>query len=178
MRAHLALVPQDPYLFYGTIADNLRVAKPDATEAELVQTCRAANIYDHIASLPQGFDTLVGERGVSLSGGQVQRLAIARALLKNAPIIILDEPTSQIDLETETVIHEALDKLTHNKTVLLIAHRLSTVEKADRIVVMGDGRVLEQGTHAELVTRGGIYARMVGTLKQGESRLAVAGGAA
>ena len=119
---------------------------------------------------------------MSLSGGQVQRLAIARALLKNAPIIILDEPTSQIDLETEQVIHEALDKLTHNKTVLLIAHRLSTVEKADRIIVMGDGRVLESGTHAELVASGGVYARMVRTSRRGEqsdgSRLAAAGGVA
>jgi ABC-type multidrug transport system fused ATPase/permease subunit len=163
VRAHLALVPQDPYLFYGTIAENLRVAREDASDDDLVAACKAANIHDHIASLPQGYDTLVGERGTSLSGGQVQRLAIARALLKNAPIVILDEPTSQIDLETEKVIHEALDTLTHEKTVLLIAHRLSTVEKADRIVVMGDGRVLESGTHAELLARGGVYARMVGT---------------
>lgn len=180
VRAHLALVPQDPYLFYGTIAENLRVAREDASAEDLVAACRAANIHDHIASLPQGYDTLVGERGTSLSGGQVQRLAIARALLKNAPIVILDEPTSQIDLETEKVIHEALDKLTHNKTVLLIAHRLSTVEKADRIVVMGDGRVLESGTHAELLAQGGVYARMVGTSNaatgQGGGRLAVAGG--
>ncbi len=188
VRAHLALVPQDPYLFYGTIADNLRVAKADASEAELIAACKAANIYDHISSLPQGFDTLVGERGLSLSGGQVQRLAIARALLKDAPIIILDEPTSQIDLETETVIHEALARLSHNKTVMLIAHRLSTVEKADRIIVMGDGQVLETGSHAELLSRGGVYARMVGAAPQGrqggadgpgsDPRLATAGGAA
>lgn len=185
VRAHLALVPQDPYLFHGSIADNLRVAKADASEAELIAACRAANIHDHIASLPQGFDTLVGERGLSLSGGQVQRLAIARALLKDAPIVILDEPTSQIDLETETVIHEALDKLTKNKTVLLIAHRLSTVEKADRIIVMGEGRVLESGSHAELLAAGGVYARMVGASRRSQQgspgsagRLATAGGAA
>ncbi len=179
VRAHLALVPQDPYLFYGTIADNLRVAKADATEAELVEACRAANIYDHVASLPAMFETLVGERGTSLSGGQVQRLAIARALLKQAPIVILDEPTSQIDLETEKVIHEALDSLTHHKTVLLIAHRLSTVEKADRIVVMGEGRVLESGTHAELVARGGIYARMVGaSARRPDGERVAAGGVA
>jgi ABC-type multidrug transport system fused ATPase/permease subunit len=181
VRAHLALVPQDPYLFYGTIAENLRVAREDASDDDLVAACRAANIHDHIASLPQGYDTLVGERGTSLSGGQVQRLAIARALLKNAPIVILDEPTSQIDLETEKVIHEALEKLMHRKTVLLIAHRLSTVEKADRIVVMGDGRVLESGSHAELLARGGVYARMVGTSnaatgQSGGGRMAAAGG--
>lgn len=177
VRAHLALVPQDPYLFHGTIAENLRVARGYASEAELVEACKAANIYDYIASLPQAFNTMVGERGTSLSGGQVQRIAIARALLKNAPIIILDEPTSQIDLETERVIHEALDKLTHNKTVLLIAHRLSTVEKADRIVVMGDGKVLETGTHAGLVASGGVYSRMVGTSRRAESRLAAGDGA-
>ena len=180
VRSHLALVPQDPYLFHGTIAENLRVAREDATDADLVAACKAANIYDHVASLPKGFDTMVGERGTSLSGGQVQRLAIARALLKDAPIVILDEPTSQIDLETEKVIHEALERLTHRKTVLLIAHRLSTVEKADRIVVMGDGRVLESGPPAELLAKGGIYARMVGASKRAEQggRLAVAGGAA
>lgn len=168
MRAHLALVPQDPYLFYGTIADNLRVAREGASTEELIAACKAANIYDHIASLPNGFDTLVGERGTSLSGGQVQRLAIARALLKDAPIIILDEPTSQIDSETETVIHEALAELTRGKTVLLIAHRLSTVETADRIVVMGEGRVLEQGSHGELLAAGGVYAQMVGTDKRNQ----------
>ncbi len=161
VRAHLALVPQDPYLFYGTIAENLRIAKPDATDDELVAACRAANIHEHIAALPQGYATRVGERGLSLSGGQVQRLAIARALLKDVPIVILDEPTSQIDLETEAVIHEALEHLTRDKTVLLIAHRLSTVARADRIVVMGNGKVLESGSHTELLARGGVYAGMV-----------------
>jgi len=161
VRSHLALVPQDPYLFYGTIAGNLRVARPEASDDELVTACRAANLHDHIAALPQGYATLVGERGLSLSGGQVQRLAIARALLKGAPIVILDEPTSQIDLETETVIHQALEHLTHDRSVLLIAHRLSTVARADRIVVMGDGKVLESGSHAELLARGGVYAGMV-----------------
>lgn len=161
VRRHLALVPQDPYLFYGTIADNLRVAKPDATDAELIAACCAANIHAQIAALPAGYATLVGERGLSLSGGQVQRLAIARALLKDTPIVLLDEPTSQIDLETEAVIHEALERLTHDKSVLLIAHRLSTVRNADRIVVLGQGRVLESGSHAELIARGGVYAGMV-----------------
>lgn len=178
IREHIALVPQDPYLFHGTIGDNLRVAKPDATDAELAEACAAANILDHIRALPAGFDTTVGERGHSLSGGQVQRLAIARALLKNAPIVVLDEPTSQIDLETEKVIHDALERLTRDKTVLLIAHRLSTVEKADRIVVMGQGRVLESGSHDELVAQGGVYARMVGIPGRPASEPALAGGAA
>ncbi len=161
MRRHLALVPQDPYLFYGTIAENLRVAKPGATDEELVAACRAANIHEQIAALPDGYSTRVGERGLSLSGGQVQRLAIARALLKDAPIVLLDEPTSQIDLETEAVIQDALDHLTRDKSVLLIAHRLSTVRNADRIVVLGHGKVLESGSHAELLARGGVYAAMV-----------------
>ena len=161
VRAHLALVPQDPYLFHGTIADNLRVAKVDATDEELIAACRAANIHEQIAALPAGYATLVGERGLSLSGGQVQRLAIARALLKDAPIVLLDEPTSQIDLETEAVIQEALGHLTRDKSVLLIAHRLSTVRNADRIIVLGHGKVLESGTHAELLARGGAYAGMV-----------------
>jgi ABC-type multidrug transport system fused ATPase/permease subunit len=177
VRSQVALVAQDPYLYYGTIADNLRVAKPDATEAELIEAARAANIYDFIQASPQGFDTLVGERGLSLSGGQVQRLAVARALLKNAPIIVLDEPTSQIDLETESVIHEALARLTAQRTVLLIAHRLKTVQAADRIVVMAHGRTIEQGNHQELVARGGVYARMVGATRVMENRVA-AGGAA
>ncbi|MGD9597631.1 MAG: ABC transporter ATP-binding protein/permease [Steroidobacteraceae bacterium] len=167
VRAHLALVPQDPYLFYGTIAANLRVAKTAATDDELIAACRAANIHDQIAALPAGYDTLVGERGLSLSGGQVQRLAIARALLKGSPIVILDEPTSQIDLETEGVIHDALAHLTRDKSVLLIAHRLSTVEHADRIVVLGGGRVLESGSHAQLLARRGAYAGMVAIARGG-----------
>jgi ATP-binding cassette subfamily C protein CydD len=163
LREHIALVPQDPYLFYGTIGDNLRVAKPNATEDELIAATRSANIYEQINKLPERFNTMVGERGLSLSGGQVQRLAIARALLKNAPIVVLDEPTSQIDLETEAVIHEALEQLAKNKTVILVAHRLSTVENADRIVVMGNGRIIEVGSHAELLARNGQYARMINT---------------
>jgi ATP-binding cassette subfamily C protein CydD len=179
-REHIALVPQDPYLFYGTIGDNLRVAKPNATEEELIEATKSANIYTQIAALPDRFNTMVGERGLSLSGGQVQRLAIARALLKNAPIVVLDEPTSQIDLETEAVIHEALEKLSKNKTVILVAHRLSTVENADRIVVMGGGRILEVGSHKELLEKNGTYAQMVGTSKKNPNQFTaeLAGGAA
>ena len=162
VRRHVALVPQDPYLFHGTIADNLRVARPEATEADLIEACRAANLLDTVERMPARFDTVVGERGAALSGGQVQRLAIARAILKDAPIVVLDEPTSQIDVETENVIQEALGRLARDRAVLLIAHRLSTIERADRIVVMSHGRVVESGTHVELLARGGLYARMRG----------------
>lgn len=179
VRSQIALVPQDPYLFYGTIADNLRLARPDATDAELMAAVKAANIDDFVRQSPLGLDTLVGERGLSLSGGQIQRLAIARALLKDAPVIVLDEPTSQIDLETESVIHEALERLTKDRTVILIAHRLKTVQAADRIVVMDGGRIVEQGAPQELARRGGVYARMVGTTRAMEQgRVAAAGGAA
>lgn len=170
IREQIALVPQDPFLFFGTIADNLRMAKPDATEAELVAATTAAELYDFIRSTPDGFQTQVGDQGMALSGGQAQRLAIARALLKNAPIVILDEPTSQIDVETETLLNKALARLTANKTVLLIAHRLSTIEQADRIIVMEGGRLAESGTRAELLARGGIYAGMVRTKREMESR--------
>ncbi|HEC35748.1 MAG TPA: thiol reductant ABC exporter subunit CydD, partial [Anaerolineae bacterium] len=147
LRRQLALVAQDTYLFYGTIAENLRLAKPDATRAELEAAARAANIHDFIASLPEGYETQVGERGLSLSGGQAQRIAIARALLKGAPIVILDEATSQVDAESEAAIQEALGRLTEHKTVLIIAHRLSTVRRASRILVLDEGRVVESGTH-------------------------------
>jgi ABC-type multidrug transport system fused ATPase/permease subunit len=179
VRSQIALVPQDPYLFYGTIADNLRLARPDATDEELMAAVTAANIDDFVRQSPKGLQTLVGERGLSLSGGQIQRLAIARALLKDAPIIVLDEPTSQIDLETEAVIHEALERLTKNRTVILIAHRLKTVQAADRIVVMDAGRIIEEGQPRELAARGGVYARMIGTTRAMEhGRLAAVGGAA
>ena len=170
IRRQIALVPQDPFLFYGTIADNLRMAKADATEAELVAACQAAELYDFIKSTPDGFNTKVGDQGLALSGGQAQRLAIARAVLKDAPIVILDEPTSQIDVETETLLNRALERLTRNKTVLLIAHRLSTIEQADRIIVMEQGRLAESGTREQLLALGGIYAGMVRTKRQMETR--------
>jgi len=179
IREQIALVPQDPFLFYGTIADNLRVAKADATEAELIEATRAAELYDFIRSNPDGFDTKVGDQGLALSGGQAQRLAIARAFLKNAPIVVLDEPTSQIDVETETLLNRALARLTASKTVLLIAHRLSTIEQADRITVLEGGRLAESGTRQQLLAQGGIYAGMIRTKRDIESRSlqpAVAGG--
>lgn len=169
VRAQIALVPQDPFLFFGTIAENLRVARDDATEADLEAAARAAELYDDIMAMPKGFDTMVGEHGLALSGGQAQRLAVARALLKDAPIVVLDEPTSQIDVETEFALTEALKRLTRDKTVLLIAHRLSTVETADRIMVMSGGRIVEEGTRADLLKRDGLYARMVRTKRAAET---------
>ena len=169
MRTQIALVPQDPFLFFGTIADNLRVAKEDATEDELKAATEAAELYDYIMSTPKDFDTMVGEQGLALSGGQVQRLAIARALLKDSPVVILDEPTSQIDVETEFELTKALQRLTRNKTVLLIAHRLSTVEQADRIIVLKEGRIIEEGVREQLLVKDGPYARMVKTKRSTEA---------
>ncbi|MEP7118974.1 MAG: ATP-binding cassette domain-containing protein, partial [Acidobacteriota bacterium] len=179
IRQQIALVPQDPFLFYGTIADNLRVAKEDATEAELIAATKAAELYDYIRSTPDGFNTKVGDQGMALSGGQAQRLAIARAFLKNAPIVVLDEPTSQIDVETETLLNRALARLTASKTVLLIAHRLSTIEQANRIIVLDGGRLAESGTRQALLAQGGIYAGMIRTKRAIEAqspKSAVAGG--
>jgi ATP-binding cassette subfamily C protein CydD len=174
IRKQIALVPQDPFLFYGTIAENLRVAKDDATEAELIAATKAAELYDFIKSTPDGFNTKVGDQGAALSGGQAQRLAIARAFLKNAPIVVLDEPTSQIDVETEMLLNRALERLTKNKTVLMIAHRLSTIEQADRIIVLEGGRLAESGTRQELLARGGIYAGMIRTKREIENTKVVA----
>lgn len=166
IREQIALVPQDPFLFYGTIADNLRMAKEDATDAELMAALQAAELKGFVDASPDGLNTKVGDQGLALSGGQAQRLAIARALLKDAPIVILDEPTSQIDVETEALLNRALDRLCANKTVLLIAHRLSTIEQADRIVVLDKGAVAESGTREQLLRQGGIYASMISTKQQ------------
>jgi len=166
IREQIALVPQDPFLFYGTIADNLRMAKESATDEELIAALAAAELKDFIDESPDGLDTKVGDQGMALSGGQAQRLAIARALLKDAPIVILDEPTSQIDVETEALLNRALERLCASKTVLLIAHRLSTIEQADRIVVMDNGEIAESGTRDELLAQGGIYAGMIRTKQE------------
>ena len=166
LRSQIAVVFQDTYLFYGTVEDNLRIAKPRATQEELEQAAKLAHAHDFIMNLKEGYRTHIGERGVRLSGGQKQRLSIARAVLKNAPLLILDEATSNVDGASEKMIQEALDKLVRNRTTIIIAHRLSTIQGADRIIVLDGHRVRETGTHSELLGCGGVYAQLV-RLQQG-----------
>ena len=160
LAAAIGMVPQDPHLFHETIAANLRYAKPDTTDAELVEACQAARIHELIARLPDGYDTIVGERGYRLSGGEKQRLALARVLLKSPAIVILDEATAHLDSETELLVQQALAEALAGRTSLVIAHRLSTVQAADQILVIDDGRVVERGTHAQLVDRPGLYREL------------------
>lgn len=160
LRAHIAIVTQQTFLFNDTVRNNIAYGRPDLGMEELVAAARAANAHDFIAELPQGYETLLGELGVRLSGGQRQRIAIARALLKDAPLLVLDEATSALDNESERLVQEALENLIHSRTTVVIAHRLSTVQRADRIVVLQRGRIVEQGTHAELLALGGEYRKL------------------
>jgi ATP-binding cassette subfamily B protein len=157
------MVTQETYLFHDTIRANLVYARPEATQAELEAACRAANIHAMIADLPQGYDTVVGERGYRLSGGEKQRLAIARVILKDPRILVLDEATSHLDSQSEALIQAALEPLLVGRTSVVIAHRLSTVLAADKILVLDKGRIVEQGTHAELLAKRGLYTDLYET---------------
>jgi subfamily B ATP-binding cassette protein MsbA len=164
----IALVPQETHLFGGTIRDNIRYGRISAGEEEIVAAARAANAHEFITAFPDGYETLVGEKGVNLSGGQRQRIAIARAVLKDPRILILDEATSSLDTESESLVQEALDRLMKGRTTFVIAHRLSTIQKADRILVLDKGRIVEEGTHDTLLERQGLYYHLY-TLRLVES---------
>jgi ATP-binding cassette subfamily B protein/subfamily B ATP-binding cassette protein MsbA len=160
LRAQIGLVLQESFLFPVSIADNIAFGRPGATRAEVIAAATVANAHEFIAALPAGYDTVVGERGATLSGGERQRIAIARAVIKDAPILILDEPTSALDAVTEHGLLEALDRLMHGRTTFVIAHRLSTIRRADRIIVLDHGKVVETGTHTALLTTPGPYATL------------------
>jgi ATP-binding cassette, subfamily B, bacterial len=163
LTAQIGMVTQEAYLFHDTIRANLLYARPNATPAELEAACRAANIHQFIVGLPEGYDTIVGERGYRLSGGEKQRLAIARVLLKDPRILVLDEATSHLDSQSEALIQAALERAMQGRTSLVIAHRLSTILAADVILVVDGGRLVERGTHAELLAQGGLYAKLFET---------------
>jgi ATP-binding cassette subfamily B protein len=161
LTAAVGVVSQETYLFHTSVAENLRFAKPDATDAELVAAARVAQIHEHLESLPDGYDTVVGERGYRFSGGEKQRLAIARAVLRDPPVLVLDEATSALDTQTEQAVQEAIDAASAGRTTITIAHRLSTVRDADEIIVLDQGEIAERGRHDELLALGGRYAALV-----------------
>ena len=160
LRNQIAVVTQETILFNDTVAHNIELGRPGATRAEIEGAARHAHAYDFVMEKFQGFDTVIGEKGVALSGGQRQRLAIARAILKDAPILVLDEATGALDTETERAVQSDLEELMIGRTTICIAHRLSTIQRADVIVVLDRGRIVEQGTHAELIKRGGVYQKL------------------
>jgi ATP-binding cassette subfamily B protein len=160
LRARIGIVPQEPVIFSGTAWDNIRYGRPEASDAEVIAAAQAAYAHEFLSELPEGYDSFLGERGVRLSGGQRQRLAIARAILKNPPLLLLDEATSALDAQSERMVQAALERAMDNRTTLVIAHRLATVQKADVIWVLDRGRLIEQGTHAQLIAQGGLYASL------------------
>ena len=160
LRAAMAFVPQEPAIFSGSALENIRYGRPNASDVEVIDAARAAAAHDFIHALPQGYLTVLGEKGIRLSGGQRQRIAIARAIMREAPILLLDEATSALDAESEQAVTQALDRLMVGRTTLIIAHRLSTVQRATRILVMDHGRIVAEGTHQSLMAAGGLYARL------------------
>src|SRR5205085_1709809 len=169
VRQQISFVLQDTVLFHGPIWQNIAYGKPEASRAEILRAAELANASEFIDRMPEGYNTIVGERGMTLSGGQRQRIAIARAIIRNTPILVLDEPTSGLDAASEKLVVEALERLMANRTVITIAHRLSTIRAADVIFVIKDGRLLERGTHDELLRKGGLYAEL-DRLQVGEER--------
>jgi ATP-binding cassette subfamily B protein len=160
LRRQVALIPQDPQLFHRSLEENIRFGRIDASKEEIIEVAKRAHCDEFIRKCPEGYDSLVGERGTKLSGGEKQRIAIARAMLTGAPILILDEATSALDSVTEKTIQESLEKLSANRTTIVIAHRLSTLAKMDRILVFNEGKIVEEGSHSDLLLQGGHYAKM------------------
>jgi ATP-binding cassette subfamily B protein len=160
LRKSIAYVPQEPIMFHRSLLENINYGRQDATKEEVIQAAKMAHAHDFILQLPEGYNTLVGERGVKLSGGQRQRIAIARAMLKDAPILVLDEATSALDSDSEVLIQDSLWKLMEGRTAIVIAHRLSTIQKMDRIIVLEDGKIEEEGKHKDLLASGGTYAKL------------------